>query len=99
MSYFQSFFFANFNDIFVIPLFLEQLKYADIKPVFKKDSRNDKRNYRPVSIFSNISEMYERFLSKKLEAYFESILSQYQYGFKKGFSVLTTLLFMIEKLR
>ena len=72
---FSEFLFANFNDIILTSLFPEQLKYADIKPVFKKDSRNDKRNYRPVSILSNISKIYERF------------------------SVLTTLLPIIEKWR
>ena len=34
------------------------MKYADIKPVFKKHSKIDKRNYRPVSILSNISKIY-----------------------------------------
>ena len=70
-----------------------------MKPVFKKDSRNDKRNYRPLSILSNISKIYERLLYNQLETYFESILSRYQCGFRKGFSVLTTLLPIIEKWR
>ena len=35
---FSEFLFANFNDIILTSLFPEQLKYADIKPVFKKDS-------------------------------------------------------------
>ena len=57
---FSEFLFENFNNIILTSLFPEQLKYADVKPVFKKDSRNDKRNYRPVSILCNISEIYER---------------------------------------
>ena len=96
---FSEFLFENFNNIILTSLFPEQLKYADVKPIFKKDSRNDKRNYRPVSILSNISKIYERLLYKQLETYFESILSRYQCGFRKGFSVLTTLLPMIEKWR
>ena len=40
---FSEFLFENFNNIIVISLFPEQLKYADVKPVFKKDSRNDKK--------------------------------------------------------
>ena len=96
---FSVFLFENFNNIILTSLFPEQLKYADIKPTFKKDSRNDKRNYRPVSILSNISKTYKRLLYKQLEAYFEFILSRYQRGFRKGFSVLTTFLPMIEKWR
>ena len=95
---FSEFLFANFNDIILTSIFPEQLTCADIKPVFQKNSRNDKRNYRPVSILSNVSKIYER-LYKQLQTYFESILSQYQCKFIKGFNVLTTLLPMIEKWR
>ena len=90
---------TNFNDIIIASFFPEHLKQADVKPVFKKDSRNDKRSCRPVGIFSNISKIYERLLYKQLKTYFESILSRYQCGFRKGFSVLTTLVPMIEKWR
>ena len=40
-------------------------------------------------VFSlNISKILSKdFKSKQLETYFESILSQYQRGFRKGFSV------------
>ena len=65
-----------------------------MKYIFKKGSRNDKRL---VSILSNISKIYERLLYKQLETYFEYMLSQNQCGFRKGFSVLTTLLPIREK--
>ena len=96
---FSEFLFANFNNIILTSLFPEKLKYADVKSIFKKEYRNDKVNYRPVSVLSNISKIYERLLYKQLETYFESILSRYQCGFRKGFSVLSTLLPMIEKWR
>ena len=51
---FSEFLLANFNDIVLKSLFPEQLKYADVKSIFKKDSRDDKRNYIPISILSNI---------------------------------------------
>ena len=38
-------------------LFALQIKYADINPAFKKDSQNNKGNYRPVGILSNISKI------------------------------------------
>ena len=46
-----------------------------------------KKNYEIFSVLSNISKIYGRLLYKQLEIYF-----QYQCGFRKGFSVLTTLL-------
>ena len=72
---FSEFLFENFNNIILRSLFPEQLKYADVKPVFKKDSRNNKRNYRPVSIISKVSKKYKRLLYKQFGTYFESILS------------------------
>ena len=57
---FSEFFFVNINHSISNSTFPEQLKWADVKPVFKKNSRTDKENYRPSSILSNISKIYER---------------------------------------
>ena len=42
------------------------LKLADVKPVFKKGSKISKHNYRSISIFKNISKIFEKvmFLNK-----------------------------------
>ena len=74
---FSEFLYANFNDIILTPRFPEQLKCADVRPVFKEDSLNDKRNYSSVSILSNISKIYERLLYKQLGTYLKSVLSRY----------------------
>ena len=42
--------------------FPDALKTADIKPSFKLDDRQNKVNYRPVSLLSVISEVYEKVL-------------------------------------
>ena len=69
------------------------LKLANITPQFKKKKKkSQKDNYRPLSIFSNISEVYEEFM-----IYYESILSKYQCEFRNGFSVQQCLLSMLEK--
>ena len=72
---------------------------ADVKPAFKKNSRTDKENYRPVSILPNISKIYERCLYKQIYDYLDVIFSRNQCGFRKGFSVVNCLLPMIEKWR
>ena len=53
---FSKFFQANLNNNIETSTFPEQGKYADAKPVFKKDFRTDKKNYRPVSILPNVSK-------------------------------------------
>ena len=74
------------------------LKRADITLVQKKDSKSEKNNYRPVSILSNISKLYERIMLKQMSEYFESsFCSKYQCGFGKGFSAQHCLVSMLEK--
>ena len=85
---------ANLNNVIGTSTFPEQLKYADVKLVFKKDFRTDKKNYRPISILPNISKNYERCINKQLEEYFQALLSKYHCGFRKGYSVILP---MIEK--
>ena len=95
-SYFIS---ANFNNAVNKGVFPDELKHADIKPIYKRESRNEKENYRPVSILPNLSKIFERCMYDQLEDYFDKLLSKYQYGFRKGFSTQHCLLAMIEKLR
>ena len=53
-------------------IFASKLKLANIEPVHKKTSKNSKENYRPVSVLSNISKLYEKSMSKQMSEYFES---------------------------
>ena len=96
---FSQLFFVNINHSINNSTFPEHLKWGDVKTVFKENSRNDKENYRPVSILPNISKIYERCLYKQLYDYFDVIFSRNQCGFWKGFSVVNCLLPMIEKWR
>ena len=75
---FSKFFQANLYNTIETSTFPEQLNYADVKPVFKKDSRTDKENYRPISILSNISKIYERCFKKQLEEYLQALLCKYE---------------------
>ena len=45
------------------------LKLANVIPAFKKDSKNLKDNYRPISILKNISKVYERILFEQIGTY------------------------------
>ena len=85
---FSKFFQANPNNTIETSTFPKQLKYDDVKRVFQKDSQTDKENYRPVSILSNVSKIFERCLNKQLQEYFQALLCKYQCGFRKGYSVI-----------
>ena len=66
--------------------FKHNFKFADLTPVYKKESRNNKTNYHPVSILPNTSKQISQFL--------ENILSKYQTGFQKEFSARNCLVTM-----
>ena len=96
---FAKFVATDFNDSILRSVFPKQLKLADIIPVFKKDSRTSKQNYRPISILPNLSKVYERCIYKQMSSYFDSILSKFQCGFRKGYSAQHCLIAMLEKWR
>ena len=66
--------------------FLSFLKLANVIPVFKKDCKNSKDNYRPISIVKNISKVYERILFKQIETLMSFFFSELQCEFRKGYS-------------
>ena len=78
---------------------MKELKYADITPIFKKDDKADKTNYRPISILPNLSKIYERFMQNQMYPYLNQIFSKYQCGFRKGYNAQHCLMAMIEKWR
>ena len=73
------------------------MKLADVTPAYKKKSKTSKDNYRPISILSNISKVYERCLYDQIQFYFDKILSKYQCGFRKGYNSQHCLIALIEK--
>ena len=76
--------------------FPDKLKLAEISALFKKIDRLCKENYRPVSILTALSKVFERSHSNQLSPYFGEIFSKFLSGFRKGYSCQTTLLRMIE---
>lgn len=96
-EFFTRFFSSNINQCLEVDIFPFDLKTADVTPGYKKKSKNSKDNYRPVSILSNISKIYERCIYEQIENYFNNILSKYQHGFRKGFNSQHCLMSLIEK--
>jgi hypothetical protein len=56
-------------------IFPNELKLGDVSPVFKKDDSTNKDNFRPISVLSAISKIYERILTDQISSYMEDILS------------------------
>ena len=95
---FLSFIASNINNCTNEGSYVDAFKKAEIRPIYKKDGRTEKSN-RPISVLSNVSEIYEICLYDQIYSYFDKIFSRYQCGFRKGFSTQHILLTMIEKLK
>ena len=76
--------------------FPDNMKLADITPVFKKKDPLKKENYRPVSILSAISKIFERLMQKQIVGYMENFLSPYLCGYRKNFNTQQALLGLLE---
>ena len=58
-----------FNLSFISVVFPSVLKTAKVVPVFRKDSKLDYSNYRPMSLSSNIEKILEELMYKRLYIY------------------------------
>ena len=80
---FANFILQSFNKCIIDGKFPDQLKKADVSPVFKKGNHNDKTNYRPVSILPSLSKIYERFIYNQINQMTKNAISIFQCGFRK----------------
>ena len=76
--------------------FPDDLKLAEVVPIFKKDDNLDKSNYRPISILPAISKIYERILFNRISKYFEAIFSDALCGFRSKHSTQHALLQLLQ---
>jgi hypothetical protein len=69
-------------------------KEASICPIFKKGDKCKCENYRPISLLSNLSKIFERVMYGRLENFLKSsnTLYQFQFGFRKHYSTNHALL-------
>ena len=72
---FATFITENFNLCLNKGEFPEILKIAEVTPLYKKVYLFEKDNYRPISILSNISKIFERIMHNQMNNFFVNKLS------------------------
>ncbi len=87
------------NNSLIKETFPTILKEAAVIPLYKKKSKTDPSNYRPVSLLNGISKLYEKILFNRIYAYIEQTeqMNPNQFGFRPGHST-QDLMYFIEKL-
>ena len=75
-----------------------QWKSANVTPLFKKGSKNDPGNYRPVSLTSIPCKLMEKVVREAIFNHLESndLLTEFQHGFVTSRSCVTNLLGVID---
>ena len=82
-------------------VFPSVLKTAKAVPVFKKNSKLDYSNYRPMSLLSNIEKILENFMYNRLYTFpnNNNIIYNLQFGFRQQYSTSYALINITENRR
>ena len=78
----------------------ESCKIAKLKPIFKKGSKLDPKNYRPISLLPLISKVLEKVIHNQTQTLLNenNLLYCYQSGFRKFHSTDTCLAYLNDKI-
>ena len=67
----------------ILGVFPDRLKYATVKPIHKKGNPQDLANYRPISLLTTFSKVFEKLIYTRLYTHLlNSILTAHQFGFR-----------------
>ena len=76
--------------------FPSKAKIAAVIPLFKKDERSNKKNYRPISILSALSKIIGKILQNQIVNFIDNFLSPYISAYRKAHSTNHVLIRLIE---
>lgn len=76
------------NKIFEKSICPTSFKTSIVKPLFKNGDKTEITNYRPVSLITNLTKIFEKVLKLRIDAYIKkfNLMSQMQFGFKEKHS-------------
>ena len=89
------------NLSFEVGVFPDVLKVAKVNPLHKKESKIDHRNYRPISLLSVVSKIFEKLIYKRIYFYLDQkkLLYSKQFGFRGNYSTNHAIISLTEHIR
>jgi hypothetical protein len=85
------------NKCIDMSIFPDDLKRAEVSPIFKKGDAYCKEQYRPVSVLPSISKLLEGLMCDQLQCHFEPLFSDNLSGFRKGHSCEHVLIKFVDQ--
>lgn len=89
-----------FNKSVATGSFPDKLKIAEVLPLFKKGNSLDSNNYRPISLLSTFSKIFEKAMKNRIIKFLErtKFFHDNQFGFLRGKSTEGALLKFCEEI-
>lgn len=87
-----------YNKCYERSFFPEQLKIAKVLPLYKKGSRVEAKNYRPISLLPTIGKIFEKVIKSRLIKHFQekNILNKRQVGYESNIGTNEAIEALIE---
>jgi hypothetical protein len=81
-------------------IFPRELKIANVIPIFKSSSPEEITNYRPVSLLTTLSKIYERAFYTRLLNFLneQKILFKSQFGFREKCSTVMAIINLLDRI-
>ena len=78
----------------------KQFKLAKVVPIFKSGERDDFNNYRPISLLSSFSKLFEKIVAMQVLHFLNhrDLFYIHQYGFRKGHSTSHPVYHFLDKI-
>ena len=81
-------------------IFPSELKLAKVVPIFKSGDSSKITNYRPISVLSFFSKVFEKVMYNHISNFIESVnvLYKYQFGFRQRHSTQQAIITLVNKI-
>ena len=88
------------NSSLEMGVFPKEMKIANVVPIFKAGGMDEITNYRPVSILTTISKIYEKIFYSRLITFLkeQKILFKDQFGFRENNSTYMAIINLLDRI-
>jgi hypothetical protein len=88
-----------FNSIIIVGYFPALWKISQIVMILKPGKNpNEVASYRPISLLSTLSKLFEKLFLKRLKPFLNDIVPNFQYGFREKHSTIEQVHRLVEKI-